>query len=173
MIQADLYHTSHNKLQALQDRFDEMKAERDTLAKRSNTIEKYKQKLQAGHSLEKENAIFREELEETRQKIKELEQSNPEVASLQKVIAEYERTLPKVEQDLRELQVMKQKLELNNVALIQRCEVKDEQHLKDQETIAELMDRAPVLEFPPSPGTVTLVGLQTELDVTNSPGDTV
>ncbi|MCJ1410431.1 hypothetical protein MMC19_004516 [Ptychographa xylographoides] len=170
---ADLYHTSHNKLQALQDRFDEMKAERDTLAKRSNTIEKYKQKLQAGHSLEKENAIFREELEETRQKIKELEQSNPEVASLQKVIAEYERTLPKVEQDLRELQVMKQKLELNNVALIQRCEVKDEQHLKDQETIAELMDRAPVLEFPPSPGTVTLVGLQTELDVTNSPGDTV
>lgn len=59
---------------------------------------------------------------------------------------------------------MKKQLEFDNAALAQRWEVANEQHAKDQETIADLQDKAQILVSPNSPSLGTRGRLETELE---------
>ncbi|KAL9120222.1 MAG: hypothetical protein Q9187_003224 [Circinaria calcarea] len=155
---------SQEKSQMLRDEIDELRIERDSLAKTANAVKKYKQKLQASSNLEKENQTMRDELEDLRQQLKNAEQTRQQVAGLQLAVDEYKRILPKIEQDRHELQMMKKQLEFDNVALAQRWEVANEQHAKDQETIADLQDRAQIVASPNSPYLGTKGRLETELE---------
>lgn len=115
-----------------------LKAEKDSLARKANTAERYKQKLQASQTLEKENAELREELNEVREQLKSAQLARKLVAGLEVENEEYKRTLPKIEQDRHELQIVKQHLELDNSTLARRCELAEEQHARDEERIASL-----------------------------------
>lgn len=118
-----------------------LKAERDSLAKKANTAERYKQKLEASQNLQKENLGLREELNEVREQLGSAQSARDRVAGLEVAIEEYQRTLPKIEQDRHELQIVKQHLEFDNDALAQRCEAANEQIARDKETIANLTDK--------------------------------
>lgn len=115
-----------------------LKAERDNFARKANTADRYKQKLQASQTLEKENAELREELNEVREQLKSAQSARKLVAGLEVENEEYKRTLPKIEQDRHELQIVKQHLELDNSTLARRCELAEEQHARDEERIASL-----------------------------------
>ena len=125
----------------MQDELDEIKVERDNLAKKANTVDKYKQKLQASQNLEKENQRLQSELDDLREGHQNADQSKQQIAGLQLAVEEYKRILPKIEQDRHELQMMKRQLEFDNATLAQRCEAANELHAKDQETIADLMGK--------------------------------
>ncbi|MCJ1314473.1 hypothetical protein MMC25_008155 [Agyrium rufum] len=129
---------SHEKSQALQDELDLLRVERETLSKKANTVDKYKQKLQTTQALEKENQSLRFELEDLKQTASSDDQSQQQVAGLQLAIEEYKRILPKIEQDRHELQMMKRQLEFNNAALVGRIESSEAQSARDQEKVAEL-----------------------------------
>lgn len=116
-----------------------LKAEKDGLARRANTADRYKQKVQASQTLEKENAELREEVIEVREQLKSAQSARKLVAGLEVENEEYKRTLPKIEQDRHELQIVKQHLELDNSTLVQRCERAEEQHTRDEERIASLV----------------------------------
>lgn len=106
--------------------------------RKANTADRYKQKLQASQTLEKENGELREELNEIREQLKSAQSARKLVAGLEVENEEYKRTLPKIEQDRHELQIVKQHLELDNSTLAQRCELAEEQHARDEERIASL-----------------------------------
>lgn len=118
-----------------------LKAERDSLAKKANTAERYKQKLEASQNFQKENVGLHEELNEVREQLRSAQSARDRVAGLEVAIEEYQRTLPKIEQDRHELQIVKQHLEFDNDALAQRCEAANEQIARDKETIANLTDK--------------------------------
>ena len=132
---------SSERSQKLQDELDEVKVDRDHLAKKANTVDKYKQKLQASQNLEKENQRLRTELDELQESHQNADQSKQQIARLQLAVEEYKRILPKIEQDRHELQMMKRQLEFDNATLAQRCETANDLHAKDQETIADLMGK--------------------------------
>lgn len=117
------------------------KAERDSFAKKANTVEKYKQKLQASQDLQKHNTDLREELEEIRGRFNVADEERQKIAGLQLRINEYEKILPSLEQDRHELQLMKKQLEIENVELTHRWNAINEQHGLAQESIADLNEK--------------------------------
>ncbi|MCJ1352648.1 MAG: hypothetical protein MMC33_002632 [Icmadophila ericetorum] len=154
---------SHEKSQNLRDELDEVKAERDNLARKANTVDKYRQKLQASQNLEKENQLLRGELEELRQASTESSQAKQQIIQLELAVDEYRRILPKIEQDRHELQMMKKQLEFDNAAFARKYEAINEQHARDQEMIADLMDKTQGLDSPRTPGAKIGTGLDEEL----------
>ncbi|KAI9880472.1 MAG: hypothetical protein M1830_002824 [Pleopsidium flavum] len=154
---------SSGKSQTLRDELDELKIERDALAKKANTIDKYKQKLQAGQNLEKENRYLRAELDELRQQWKDVDMGQQKTAGLQLAIDEYKRILPKIEQDRHELQMMKRQLEFDNAALAQRWETANEQQARDRETISDLTDKIREVESGQVSAFLPSGGLEEEL----------
>ena len=143
---------------------DEIKTERDNLAKKANTAERYKQKLQANQALQKQNEELREELDEVRQQLASSEKGRQQVAGLQLAMEEYKRILPKIEREHHELQMMKKQLEFDNATLAQRWDTAKEQQARDQESIANLTDRLADLENSRSPTLVESRSLSSELE---------
>ena len=129
-----------------------MKLERDEFARKANAAEKYKQKIQAGNDLQKDNLDLREQLDEVRQENEAAKKAHQQVASLQLAVDEYKRVLPKIEQERHELQMMKKQLEFDNATLAQRCDKSSEQYRRDQATIAGLNERLRLFDpdMPPS-----------------------
>ncbi len=160
----DKLNASRGKSRKLQDEIDELRIERDSLAKKANTAERYKQKLQATQDLQKQNAELQEELSEVRQQFNHADKARQQVAGLQLALEEYKRILPKIEQDRHELQMMKKQLEFDNAALAQRWERANEQHARDQESIANLTDKLGEFELSRNPTTVDSEGLDSELE---------
>ncbi|MCJ1428302.1 hypothetical protein MMC29_006211 [Sticta canariensis] len=156
--------SSSSKYQQLRDDFDVLKAEKDGLARRANTADRYKQKLQASQTLEKENAELREEVIEIREQLKSAQPARKLVAGLEVENEEYKRTLPKIEQDRHELQIMKQHLELDNSTLAQRCERAEEQHTRDEERIASLVVELRNIDISRRSDASEVKGLDAELD---------
>lgn len=137
-LQVDKLRDSSTKAGKLQDELDIVKAERDAYAKKANTAEKYKQKIQAGQDLQKQNAELREELLEVRELYQGAEQARKLLPGLQRAVEEYKRVLEKVEQEHYELQQMKKQLEFDNKALAKRWDEANDQHTRDQDSIADL-----------------------------------
>ena len=155
---------SAGKAQKLQDAYDELKTERDDLVRKANTAEKYKQKLQAGGDMQKENLEMRSELAELRQDYEAAKQARQQVAGLQKAVDEYKRVLPKIEQECHELQMMKKRLEFDNATLAQRCDKASQQHNRDQATIASLNEKSGYPDgVPASPAIRETEALDSEL----------
>ncbi|MCJ1265448.1 hypothetical protein MMC22_005326 [Lobaria immixta] len=155
--------SSSSKYQRLRDDFDVLKAEKDSLARKANTAERYKQKLQASQSLEEENSELREELNEVREQLKSAQSARKLVAGLEVENEEYKRTLPKIEQDRHELQIVKQHLELDNSTLARRCELAEEQHARDEERIASLSVELRSIDISRRSDTSENTGLDAEL----------
>ena len=163
-IQADKLRSSSERLQRYRDEIDELKMERDSFSKKANTIDKYKQKLQANQNLENENHVLLDELEELRQQLKVADQARQQVAGFQLAIEEYKRILPKIEQDRHELQMMKKQLEFDNATLAQRWEIANEQQARDRDMIANLENKTRDVDSPETPGFDKVGGLDSELE---------
>ncbi|SLM34318.1 Hook-related protein family [Lasallia pustulata] len=156
-------HVSSAKLQKLQDEIDELKVERDGLAKKANTVDKYKQKLQASQDLEKDNELLRAEIDDIRQNARNTTDDQEQLDILRLKIKEYEGILPGVERDHHELQMMKRQLEIDNATLAERWEAANEQHIRDLETIEELQVEIHNAESGALPPFGAAGGLDTEL----------
>ncbi|MCJ1319294.1 hypothetical protein MMC15_004630 [Xylographa vitiligo] len=150
--------------QALQDKFDVLRIDRDEQARKANTVDKYKQKALASSDLEKQNQLVRGEVDDIREQLKEYEEAAKQVAALKKTIIEYETILPRVEQDRHDLKHKMKQLEIDNAELSKRCDAAIAQHAKDQDRIIDLMDGPTGLDSPRASGADRLGPLDEELE---------
>jgi len=149
------------KVQKLQDDYDEMKIERDRLARKANTAEKYRQKLEASQDLEKDNANLRTKITDLQNQLKQSDSARASSSDLQREIDEYRRLLPSIEQERYELNEMKKRLEFDYHTLEARYHDTAEQLSRQNQTVEELQGRlrdyeegitpAPRDNRPPSP----------------------
>ncbi|MCJ1415363.1 hypothetical protein MMC32_001695 [Xylographa parallela] len=154
--------------QALQDKFDVLRIDRDEQARKANTVDKYKQKALASSDLERQNQLIRGEVDEIREQLREYEEALKQVGALRKTINEYETILPRVEQDRHDLKYKMKQLEIDNAELIKRYDAATEQHAKDQDRIIDLMDGPIGLESPRTSTTNRLGPLDEELESSES-----
>ena len=147
----------------IQDELDEVKIERDGLAKKANALDKYKQKLQANQDLEYENRELRSEIEELRLQSKAEGEDRQRAQGLEMTMQQYRKTIEQVEQDYSELQTMKRRLELDNAALTQRWESMTEQQSRDAEVISDLQEKLRELETGAGPRLEDSGNLEREL----------
>lgn len=129
------------KAQKLQDDYDEIKIERDRLARKANAAEKYKQKLEASQDLEKENLNLRTKINELQLQLKQSDATRVSTSDLQREIDEYRRLLPSIEQERYEVNEMKKRLELDYHALEARYHDTAEQLSRQQHTVEDLQGR--------------------------------
>lgn len=129
------------KSQKLQDDYDEIKIERDRLSRKANTAEKYKQKLEASQSLEKDNQTLRNKVNELQMQLKQSDSSRMSSSDLQREIEEYRRLLPSIEQERYELNEMKKRLEFDYHTLQARYNDTVEELNKQHNTVEELQGR--------------------------------
>lgn len=132
--------------------------------KKANVAERYKKKLQATQDFQKQNEDLLEELNEVRQQFNIADGARQQVAGLLLAAEEYKRILPKVEQDQHELQMTKRQLEFDNAALAQRWEDANEQHARDQESIATLTDQLGEYELGQASQSIESNGLASEIE---------
>ncbi len=129
--------------QNLQDQLDEVKLEREDLRRKANTAERYRQKLEAMQSLEKDVQSLRSQLEESRKHAQQVEDAQQ---GLELTIQSYRQTVANIEQTSSEYRTAKQHLEETNHNLLQRWESMNEDRLRDTEVISELQERIRELE---------------------------
>ncbi|KAI9844517.1 MAG: hypothetical protein M1838_002165 [Thelocarpon superellum] len=156
--------TSSSNALKLQDELDEVKIERDGLAKKANALDKYRQKLQATQELEHENRELRTEIEEIRLQSKLADEDRQRAQGLEMTVEQYRQTIERVEQDYSELQTMKRRLELDNAAFAERWETANEQQARDSEMIVELQEKVRELESGAVPGLEENGSLENELN---------
>ncbi|MCJ1390821.1 hypothetical protein MMC18_003682 [Xylographa bjoerkii] len=150
--------------QALQDRFDMLKIDRDEQARKANTVDKYKQKALASSDLEKQNQLIRGEVDEIREQLREYEEAAKQVTTLKKTINEYETLLPRLEKGCQDLQHKLKLREIDNEDLRKRCDAAAAQHAKDQDRIIDLMDNSIGQESPRTSGANGMDPLDEELE---------
>ncbi|KAG9771823.1 hypothetical protein ABEF93_007590 [Exophiala dermatitidis] len=129
------------KVQKLQDDYDEIKIERDRLARKANTAEKYRQKLEASQDLEKENNNLRTKVTELQNQLKQADSVRASSSDLQREIDEYRRLLPSIEQERYELNEMKKRLEFDYHALEARYQDALEQLARQDKAVEDLHGR--------------------------------
>ncbi|OAL36574.1 hypothetical protein AYO20_04190 [Fonsecaea nubica] len=149
------------KAQKLQDDYDEMKIDRDRLARKANTAEKYRQKLEASQDLEKDNTNLRAKVTELQNQLKQSDFAQANSSDLHREIDEYRRLLPSIEQERYELNEMKKRLEFDYHALEARYHDAVEQVSRQNHALEDLQSRlrdyeegiapAPREERPPDP----------------------
>lgn len=160
----------NERYQKLQDDYDEIKNERDQLSRKANAAEKYRQKLQASQDFEKENQTLKSQVNDLKQQLKDIDSSQRLSSEHGKELHKYKQLITQIEQDHHEIQNLKKQLEFDNHALTERLQGSDEQHARNEATIAELRERIRELEgleSPNTPGTSTPKGhgtFQRDLD---------
>lgn len=157
----EVFKIKAEKAQKLQDDYDEMKIERDRLARKANTAEKYRQKLEASQDLEKDNTNLRAKVTELQNQLKQSDFARASSGDLQREIDEYRRLLPSIEQERYELNEMKKRLEFDYHTLEARYHETAEQFSRQSQTVEDLQSRlrdyedgitpAPRDERPPDP----------------------
>ncbi|KAI9730519.1 MAG: hypothetical protein M1834_005760 [Cirrosporium novae-zelandiae] len=155
-----------DKAQKLRDELDVVKIERDNFAKKANTVDKYKQKLQASQDIEKDNRNLRNELEEIRAEKQELGAKAEKAAGYQLALSGYKKLIERLEQDNFDALTLKKQLEFDNMTLSQRLQNQQEQSAHDERTIALLQERNRELESGITPQPAG--DLQSELDTKNT-----
>ncbi|KAH0538366.1 hypothetical protein FGG08_005015 [Glutinoglossum americanum] len=152
-------------VQKTRDELDEIKVERDQLAKKANTLDKFKQKLREAQTLEHENKELQQTLEEIKNEQKTGDNARQELAGVKMMIQQYRSTVEKVEQDNHELLTLKRHLEIENSALAQKLSSNVEQQARDTELIQDLQEKIHDLEAGALPGRATSIedDLDTEL----------
>ncbi|KAF7719224.1 Uncharacterized protein PECH_004850 [Penicillium ucsense] len=148
----------NQRYQKLQDDYDELRTEKEQLARKANAAEKYRQKLQASQDFEKENQVLKNQIKDIQQQLKEADSQQRWSAEREVELEEYRKLLPRIEQECNEIQNLKKQLEFNNHALTERLQSADEQHERDDALISELRERLGELDGLPgsqSPGSET------------------
>ncbi|EER29096.1 hypothetical protein CPC735_038020 [Coccidioides posadasii C735 delta SOWgp] len=145
----------NERYQKLQDDYDEIKNERDQLSRKANAAEKYRQKLQVSQDFEKENQTLKIQVKDLKQQLMESDSNQRLSSEHSKELHKYKQLITQIEQDHHEIQNLKKQLEFDNHALNERLQGSDEQHSRDEATIAELRERIRELEGLESPGTAT------------------
>nr|KAK5450360.1 hypothetical protein LTR18_000376 [Exophiala xenobiotica] len=141
------------KAQKLQDDYDEMKIERDRLARKADTAEKYRQKLEASQDLEKDNTSLRAKVAEMQNQLKQSDSARASSGDLQREIDEYRRLLPSIEQERYELNEMKKRLEFDYHTLEARYQDTVEQLSRQQKEVEDLQSRLQDYEDGTTPAT--------------------
>ncbi|WEW61823.1 hypothetical protein PRK78_007319 [Emydomyces testavorans] len=152
------------RYQKLQDDYDEIKNERDQLSRKANAAEKYRQKLQASQDFEKENQTLKTQIKDLKQQLTESDSNQRLASEHNKELHKYKQLITQIEQDHHEIQNLKKQLEFDNHALTERLQGAEEQHSRDEATIAELRERIRELEgleSPTTPGISTPKGHET------------
>lgn len=129
------------KAQKLQDDFDELKIDRDRLARKANTAEKYRQKLEASQDLEKDNASLKAKVAELQNQLKQSDSARANSSDLQREVDEYRRLLPSIEQERYDINEMKKRLEFDYHALEARYHDTLEQLSRQQQDVQDLQER--------------------------------
>ncbi|KAL9016698.1 MAG: hypothetical protein Q9185_005977 [Variospora sp. 1 TL-2023] len=134
--------SSAKKAQDALDELDEVRKERDALAKKANMVDKFKQQLQASKDLKKENEKLLGQLDDCRTKIEEIQQhARRDKIALETELEEYKKLVPSIEEDHADLLRTKRQLELDNEGLHKRWSAANKQHKQDQAIIAQLNQR--------------------------------
>ena len=131
------------RVQEFKDELDVIRSERDNFAKKANTLEKYKQKIQSSQQdtdqlrkeiaqLRKENDTATDALKHHSYVIDDLRQAN---TKLELEHNEYRPALSRSEQHNHDLQKAKKRLEFDNVELAQRLHTSEQ---KEQALLREL-----------------------------------
>ena len=138
---SEVFKIKAEKSQKLQDDYDEIKIERDRLARKANTAEKYRQKLEASQDLEKDNTNLRTKVTELQSQIKQSDFARASSSDLQREIDEYRRLLPSIEQERYELNEMKKRLEFDFHTLEARYHDNAEQLSRQNQSVEDLQSR--------------------------------
>ncbi|KIV87995.1 hypothetical protein PV10_09174 [Exophiala mesophila] len=138
---AEVLRLKAEKAQKLQDDYDEIKIDRDRLARKANTAEKYRQKLEASQDLEKDNATLRNKINDLQTQLKQSDFARATSSDLEREVDEYRRLLPSIEQERHELNEMKKRLELDYHALEARYLDQAEQLSRQNQNVEDLQSR--------------------------------
>ena len=133
--------------------------------KKANTANNYMKKLQASREVEKERDTLRGELDETKNDLasagKIADKLREENFNLRRSDDERSRTLSLIEREYDELRITKKQLRDSREDLLQQVKMLNDRVAQDQETIADLRERAGGLSSPTSPQETN--GLEKEL----------
>lgn len=138
---ASKYRELQGKFQPLQDAHDELKAERDSLLRKANTMDKYKAKLQTLTDLEKENESLRSGMDELREVNKDGTLAIEQARAFEMQLEEMSRMIPAIEQELFESKRMKQQLDDSARQMRRQLDDANARYEEDQGTIRDLMDQ--------------------------------
>lgn len=138
---AEVVRLKAEKAQKLQDDYDEIKIDRDRLARKANTAEKYRQKLEASQDLEKDNTTLRNKINDLQTQLKQSDFARATSSDLEREVDEYRRLLPSIEQERHELNEMKKRLELDYHALEARYLDQAEQLSRQNQNVEDLQSR--------------------------------
>lgn len=129
------------RVQKLQDDYDEIKIERDNLSRKANTAEKYRLKLEASQDLEKENASLKTKIGDLQSQLRTSDTKTASSSNLAREVEEYRRMLPAIEQDRHELNEMKKRVEFEFHMLQARYSESEEQLRRSRQEVEDLQGR--------------------------------
>lgn len=156
------------RVQKLQDDYDEIKIERDNLSRKANTAEKYRLKLEASQELEKENASLKTKVGDLQSQLRTSDTKTASSSNLAREVEEYRRMLPAIEQDRHELNEMKKRVEFEFHMLQARYSELEEQNRRSRQEVEDLQGRLRELdettEVRPAPVTTAEVDKVDEAD---------
>lgn len=129
------------RVQKLQDDYDEIKIERDNLSRKANTAEKYRLKLEASQEMEKENANLKTKIGDLQSQLRTSDTKTASSSNLAREVEEYRRMLPAIEQDRHELNEMKKRVEFEFHMLQARYSESEEQLRRSRQEVEDLQGR--------------------------------
>lgn len=129
------------RVQKLQDDYDEIKIERDALTRKANAAEKYRLKLEASQDLEKENTNLKQKVSELQSLIKASDSRTASSSDLAREVDEYRRLLPAIEQERHEVNEMKKRIEFDYHLLQARYGESEEEIRRKRAEVEELEAR--------------------------------
>lgn len=129
------------RVQKLQDDYDEIKIDRDNLSRKANAAEKYRQKLEASQDQEKENATLKQKIVDLQGQLRQSDTRTASSSDLQREIDEYRRLLPQLEQERHEVNEMKKRLEFDYHLLQARHSESEEQLRRSRQEVEDLQGR--------------------------------
>ncbi len=127
--------------QRLQDEYDVMKLENAKLARKAAAADKYKQKLEASQTFEKDKQSLQAKVADLQRQLKESDSSNVSTAELRRANQEYRDILSTIEQDRNELNDMKKRVEFEYHTLTARYEESQAEIARHKAVIDELQGR--------------------------------
>lgn len=129
------------RVQKLQDDYDEIKIERDNMSRKANAAEKYRQKLEAIQDQEKENITLKQKVTDLQSQLRQSDTRTASTSDLQREIDEYRRLLPQLEQERHEVNEMKKRLEFDYHLLEARYSESEEQLRRSRQEVEDLQGR--------------------------------
>ncbi|KAI4189990.1 MAG: hypothetical protein L6R41_001098 [Letrouitia leprolyta] len=120
--------SSARKAQDARDELDEVRKERDALAKKANVVDKLKAQL---HTSNGKNDFLRKEIEEVQRDSEVSQRHRRENISLTTQVTELKQLVSRIEEDYADVGRLNQQLKLDNENLLK-------QHKQDQENVAQL-----------------------------------